>query len=93
MRAILLLFTIILTITGCGKQITEFVNGGDKRPGDAADLPSASTSNPIGVKVSPGANLVSGAQVESRFAITPSQRTAKGTQIKNRFTFHQNRPK
>lgn len=93
MRTLLLLFAITLTITGCGKQISDFVTGGDKRPGDDADLPSVSTSNPIGVKVSPGANLVSGAQVESRFAITPSQRTAKGSQIKNKFTFHQNRPK
>lgn len=88
-----LIFFVVLSVTvGCGKQVTDWALGGGRRPGDDSDVPSESTSRPIGIKISPGANSVAGSQVQSRFAITPSQRTASGSNVKSKFTFHQNRP-
>jgi hypothetical protein len=85
------LLTLFLMLTGCGRQIENFVGSEVPLPG-SADLPSQSTSQPNAIKISPGANLVTGAQVQSRFAITPSQVTAQGAQVKTTFSLHQNRP-
>lgn len=89
---ILALFLLVISTAGCGKQITDFVTNGGKRPGDSTDLPSVSTQHPIGMKSSPGAGSLTGSQVNTRTAITPTHRTIVGSQVKATFTFHQNRP-
>lgn len=89
---ILWLFILVILTAGCGREITDFVTSGDKRPGDSIDLPSVSTSNPLGMKTSPGAGSLTGSQVNTRMAITPTHRTIVGSQVKATFTFHQNRP-
>jgi len=84
---------LMLFLTSCSQQIADFVRGVPGRIVGDDILPSTSTNHPIGTKISPGANIATGTQVSSRFAITPTERTAQGTYVKARFSFHQNRPK
>ncbi len=81
-------------LSGCGQQIEDFVRGGPPRNdgGKTPDDPSTSTSNPYGVKVSPGGNLLQGAALKGRVSITPWQRTVVGSQIKAKISLNQNRP-
>jgi hypothetical protein len=78
-----------LLAAGCNKTIEDFVTGD---PGNGTSQPSYSTAHPNGTKVSPGAGQVAGAQLKTQFAITPTQKTVQGTQVKAKFSLHQNRP-
>lgn len=87
------LFAFVLITTGCNQQITDFVSRSRPTitPPDPTD-PATSNSNPIGQKISPAANVVSGSQVTSQFTITPTNREVKGAQVKSKFSFYQTRP-
>jgi len=72
---------------GCSKQLEDYVRGGPDQTTD-----NTSSSNPAGIRISPGANTVSGTQVKSQFAITTMARPITGTQVKGTISFHQTRP-
>lgn len=89
------LFILAFLLTGCGGQIEDFVESGAKRVTDLlpVEVPTSSTttSNPIGRKISPGANYASGTQVTARISITPTNRLVTGTQVQGRITASQSR--
>ena len=62
-----------IAISGCGKQIEEFVGGGSRPPPISGEPPSKA------LKISPGAVISNGTQAGGKFTITPTKRLAKGT--------------
>lgn len=83
---------ILLTVftMGCAPQLEDYVRNGPKAS-DGLEQPSTSTSNALGIKMSPGANMAEGSAIKGRFAITTSQKPLEGTQLKARISFHLNR--
>lgn len=78
-----------LLTTGCSKQLEDYVRGGPQSDSQGA---VSSTSNPVGMRISPGANTSSGTTVKTQFAITTMSRPIAGTQVKGTISFHQTRP-
>jgi hypothetical protein len=96
MRGIIFFAFIAILISGCGKQIEEFVRDGGNGMGGDFDGPSTSPpkkKDKRDMKISPGANIVSGSQVKSRFTITPTERVVAGSQIKSVFSVNVSRPR
>lgn len=90
MKKIIFLMISMLALSGCGKQIEDFVREGVKKP--IEDLtPIVSTSSSKAIKISPGAGLAKGAQVQGHFTITPTNQTAKGSQVEARVSISQTR--
>ena len=90
MKRILLLASTLFITAGCGKQIEDFVKEGIKNPIEVVD-PSASTSSSKAIKISPGAGIASGSQVEGKFNLTMTNRTVAGSQIEARISINQTR--
>ncbi len=90
MKNWIFLFLSSLLITGCAKQLEDFVRGGKTLINP--ETPTVSSKNPIALKASAGANLVEGSNAKVRFAISTSQKPVAGTQLKGKISFHQNRP-
>ena len=88
MRVLLLSILSLGLLSGCVKQIEDYVRSGASRVPGNLDSPSAPPlfGNQKGYKMSPGANVVAGSQIKSQFAITPTQRTVVGSQVKSKFS-------
>lgn len=72
--------------TSCAKQLQDYVRDGGATP------TAASSDNPVGMRITPGANTSSGTTVKSQFAITTMNRPVTGTHVKATISFHQTRP-
>lgn len=81
---------IVITLSGCGKQIEDFVKDGITDPISNID-PTTTTSSSKAIKVSPGSGIAKGSQVEGRFTITPTDRTISGSQVEAKLTLSQTR--
>ncbi|MGZ5279017.1 MAG: hypothetical protein ACXWC9_03695 [Pseudobdellovibrionaceae bacterium] len=90
MKNILYLLISTIVLSGCGKQIEDFVRDGVKKPIETLD-PSISTASSKALKISPGAGIAKGAQVQGHFTITPTNQTAKGTQVEAKVSISQTR--
>jgi hypothetical protein len=90
MKKAVLVLSLFLATVGCGKQIEDFVKEGVKNPIQIVD-PSASTGSSKAIKISPGAGIASGAQVEGKFNLTMTNRTVAGSQIEARISINQTR--
>ncbi len=92
----ILLCSVLLSVfllSACSKQIQEFVTSGAQRPILGEKLPpKTSTANPIGIKISPGANTVQGSTIKATVSISITDRELSGSQVKGTVTFNQARP-
>ena len=85
-------FLIVSSIglSACGKQIEDFVREGIKKPIETLD-PTTSTASSKAIKISPGAGIAKGSQVQGHFTITPTNQTAKGAQVDAKVSISQTR--
>jgi len=81
----------MLVFSSCGKQISSFVGSKNKAalPAATPETPPVSTNK--GIKLSPGAGLAAGNQVQARMSLTPTQQTIKGSQVEAKITISQSR--
>ena len=92
MKKALLYFLLPTLLSGCMKYMEDFVRNGPSRSPKNPDATSPDNfGSQIGYKLSPGANIAAGSQVRSQFAITPTDRTVEGAQIKSKFSMRFNR--
>ncbi len=90
MKKVIFLLISGLALSGCGKQIEDFVREGVKQP--IEDLnPVISTASSKAIKISPGSGQVQGSQVQGRVTITPTNQKATGTQVEARVSLSQTR--
>jgi hypothetical protein len=90
MKKLIFLIISAVVLSGCGKQIEDFVKDGVKVPVDIPN-PIASNASSKALKISPGAGIAKGAQVQGRFTITPTNQTAKGSQVDAKISINQTR--
>mgnify|MGYP001206218445 CR=1 FL=1 len=91
----ILLCSVLLSVfllSACSKQIQDFVTSGAQRPILGEILPTTSTANPIGIKISPGANTIQGSTIKATVSISTTDRELSGSQVKGTVTFNQARP-
>lgn len=88
----LILILIFSIISGCGKQIEDFVTADPRKDLDGKNPVSTSSANSNAMKMSPASQNFIGSQVKTRSTLTVTNQLAQGSQIKSRYSFHQNRP-
>ncbi len=84
MKKIIIFGVCLFFNFGCSKPISGFLTGSGHNPDD--NVSSIAFS-----KVSPGANMCTGLEVTTRFAVTTFEKTAYGTAVKSKFSFHRTR--
>lgn len=90
LRLIYLLLPLVLS--GCGKQIDEFVNSGAKHPVlPVIEPPTFTTASSKTIKYSPGAALANSSQVSAKYNLTPTNFVATSPQVDVRVSINQNR--
>ncbi len=77
-------------LTGCGKQIEDFVREGVKNPISVV-APSTSTASTKDINVSNGAAKVYGFQVEGQVRVGISNRTLSGNQVEAKVSVNRTR--
>ena len=90
LRLIYLLLPLVLS--GCGKQIDEFVNSGAKHPVlPVIEPPTFTTASSKTIKYSPGAVLSNGSQASAKYTLTPTNVQLAGPQADAKVSINQNR--
>lgn len=90
MKKMIFLLISTVALSGCGKQIEDFVKDGVKQPVETL-VPNPTSASSKALKISPGAGIAKGAQVQGRFTITPTNQTAKGSQVEAKVSISQTR--